>query len=121
MADLIVIAESGTFDAGDDRWLRQVADLHRALRADVDGFRFERVEPPGPAKKGAVDAAVLALGSAGAISAAVTCFKAWLGRDKSREIVVRWTDGAVERELRLKGDQIDADTMRRLGEAALKR
>jgi hypothetical protein len=115
MIDVVVTAESGRYHASDERWLDQVRVLHADLRTEVPGFRIESAVVPGT--KGAVDSGILALGSAGAFSSAVTCFKAWLARDKSRRIVVTWTqDGQAER-IELEGDAVDAASMRRLSEA----
>jgi hypothetical protein len=110
MIDVVVTAESGRYHASDERWLDQVRVLHADLRTEVPGFRIESAVVPGT--KGAVDSVILALGSAGAFSSAVTCFKAWLARDKSRRIVVTWTQDGQEERIELEGDAVDAASMR---------
>src|SRR5260221_9099120 len=77
----------------DDRWRDQVATLYADLHAQVDTVRRER---PVEGAKGTIDQLIIALGSAGALSAVVDCFRAWLGRDRDRRIDVRWNDNGVE-------------------------
>jgi Effector Associated Constant Component 1 len=115
MIDVVVTAESSRYDASDERWLDQVRDLHADLRTEVPGFRIESVVVPG--KKGVVDSVILALGSAGAFSSAVACFKAWLARDKSRRITLTWTQDGREEQIAFEGDAVDAESMRQLSEA----
>ena len=100
---------SDSYDPDDDRWLDQVSTLYRELRAQVDVTRAER---PVPGAKGALDQLIIALGSAGAFQAAVTCFRAWLGRDRDRRIDIRWEEGGVERSVTLTGAAVDAETIR---------
>jgi membrane-associated two-gene conflict system component 1 (EACC1) len=96
----------------DERFARQVDDLVDALREDVGGISA-RAEPE-PGTKGAVAQLVLALGSSGAIAAAVTVFKAWLARDKLRKIkIVVRTQGAA-REVEITADTANVDELERL-------
>jgi hypothetical protein len=113
--ELTVAAESDRYDAADDRWLAQANDLYADLRRDVSGYRVESTQVTGT--KGVVDAAILALGSAGAFSAAVQCIKAWLARDKSRRVAITWTQGGQEQRVVLEGDAIDVKSLQRLVEA----
>ena len=106
---------SDSYDPDDDRWLDQVSTLYRELRAQVDVTRAER---PVPGAKGALDQLIIALGSAGAFQAAVTCFRAWLGRDRDRRIDIRWEEGGVERSVTLTGAAVDAETIRDIAKAA---
>ena len=55
---------------------------------------------------------ILALGSAGAITAAVEAFKAWLNRDRSRHVVLSWADGDDEHRIELVGDRLSEDSVR---------
>src|SRR5690349_6701267 len=94
--DVTVTPENCRYDPDDERWLNQIRDLYTELRDEVPGYRVESQAVPGT--KGIIESVVLALGSAGAFSAAVTCFKAWLARDKWRRLVVSWIhDGREER------------------------
>jgi hypothetical protein len=69
---------SDRFDPNDVRWARQVDGLWRALEEQAGVVQRSIVQVPG--KKGGVDVIILALGSAGAISAAVEVIRMWLGR-----------------------------------------
>jgi hypothetical protein len=88
--------------ANDERWEKQVQGLLADLKAQsVQAKRAAGESEPG--KKG-IDASqiIIALGSAGAITAAVEVFKAWLGRDKKRSIRIKNTKD----ELTITGDNI---------------
>ncbi|WP_369208498.1 hypothetical protein [Streptomyces sp. PU-14G] len=107
---------SGTFALHDQPWRDQVADLHATLREEVGAVVRRGV--PGPGQKGAVETTVLALGSSGAVTAAVACFRAWLNRDKSRTLTVAWIDDSgAEQRLEVTGDNIDQASFQALTEA----
>src|SRR5262245_36892063 len=110
-----VAPASDRYDSDDERWLAQVSDLHADLRREVDGFEVQSSLAAGT--KGAVDTVVVALGSAGAFSAAVSCLKAWLARDKARRVVLTWTQDGQQQQAVLEGDNIDVTSLRRLVEA----
>jgi hypothetical protein len=116
--ELVIEPRTDQYGRDDDRWLAQVATLHRALRTQVD--TVERGQPL-PGSKGAVDELIVALGSAGALTAMVECFRAWLGRDKDRRIEVRWEDDGAERFVTFRGDAVDAETVRQIARAAATR
>jgi hypothetical protein len=61
------------------------------------------------------------LGNAGVLTAMVECFRAWLGRDKSRRIDVRWNVDGAERYVTFRGDAVDAETVREVARAAAAR
>lgn len=109
---------SGDYQPDDDRWRDQVvglvSELHR--RADV-----ERRSAPMVGAKGTLDELVVALGSAGAFTATVECLRAWLGRDRSRRIDVRWDENGKHRYVTLTGDAIDVDSVREIAKAAAHR
>jgi len=102
------------YDPDDEGWLDQVTGLYRELDTEVCVVRGGQ---PVPGTKGAADHVTVALSSAGALQAAVMCFRAWLGRDRDRRIHIRWDDG-VERSVTLTGDAIDAETIREIAKAA---
>jgi len=108
---LAVDPRNDQYDPDDDRWLDQVALLYQSLDAQVEVIREQRQTP---GAKGAVDQFILALGSAGAIQAAVDCFRAWLGRDRDRRIDIRWKSGGVEHSVTLSGEAVDMETLREL-------
>jgi hypothetical protein len=71
--------------------------------------------------KGSLDELVVALGSAGAFTAAVECLRAWLGRDRGRRIDIRWDENGQQRYVTLTGDTIDVDSVREIARAAAHR
>ncbi|MFF2641745.1 hypothetical protein ACFVUB_18065 [Streptomyces niveus] len=107
------------FDAEDERWLRQIADLVTTLREEVGAVSHSRI--PEPDTKGASSQLILALGSAGALTAAVNCFRAWLRRDKTRTLTVTWDDDGTEQTVTVTGDGIDQASFQALAEGIGKR
>lgn len=85
-----LVPNSAQYDADDDRWRDQVADLVRALRIETGALRIER--SPVPGTKGSLDSLVLALGSAGVFTTALDVLRAWLARDKTRSVDLTYTD-----------------------------
>jgi hypothetical protein len=117
--ELVVEPRSDDYDAADDRWRAQVGSFHQELAARADTFQRGRSSP---GTKGTVDQVIVALGSSGALTAAVECFRAWLQRDKSRSIDVRWDDeDGVERHVTFSGDNVDAATVKEIARAAAAR
>jgi hypothetical protein len=83
--------QSEEYDPNDSRWLETVDALKHDLRRklpDHDGDLRER-ERIVPGQKGVEVDLVLALGSSGAIAAAIEVIKAWLadGRNTTRRLV----------------------------------
>lgn len=111
---------TGRFDAEDQRWLDQVVALVTDLRKEVGGVAQRRL--PQPDTKGAVSEVILALSSAGAVTAAVECFRAWLGKDKTRALTVTWPrDDGTEQTVTVTGDGIDQASFQALAEAIARR
>jgi hypothetical protein len=96
---------SQRFDATDDRWLDQVASLIVDLRENVGEVDVRRDAVPGA--KGALEAIVLPLASAGALTGAVEVLKAWLGRDRSRSVKVTWSGEGELQQLEMSGTKVD--------------
>jgi Effector Associated Constant Component 1 len=117
--ELVVEPRSQRFDEADSRWGEQVGALYRELRQELGDVRRER-EPVAGAK-GATTDIILALGSSGAITAAVTMFKAWLARDKTRALELEWTEGGQSRKLSIRGTDVEEDTFDELVRAAASR
>jgi hypothetical protein len=116
--EVAVEPRNDEYHPDDERWRDQVATLYADLHAQVDAVRRGR---PVEGAKGAVDQLIIALGSAGAFSAAVDCFRAWLGRDRDRRIDVRWDENGVERSVTLTGEAVDVETIREIAKAAVDR
>jgi hypothetical protein len=109
---------SDDYRPDDDRWRDQVVGLVSELRRQVD---VERRGSPQPGTKGTLDELIVALGSAGAFTATVECLRAWLGRDRSRRIDVRWEENGEQRYVTLSGEAIDVDSVRAIAQAAAHR
>ncbi|GAA4469668.1 effector-associated constant component EACC1 [Phytohabitans houttuyneae] len=113
--ELMLSMHSDRFDADDERWITQELDLLADLARETGGVRRESI--PATGDKGAVEAVILALGSAQAFTAAVQCWKAWLSRDRTRRIEVAWTiDGRRERIV-VQGTAVDDATFAKLAQA----
>ena len=117
--DLVITPVSDKFAADDDRWLDQVSTFYRELDTEVGGIRRET--KPVENSKGGIEAVILALGSAGAFTAGVEFFRAWLGRDRSRSLTVSWTDNGKPETVTVSGDNIDQDGLHLVAAAAAAR
>lgn len=108
---------SETFEAGDDRWLTQVAGLYDELRAEGIPIREESI--PAPGAKGDISMVIAALGSAGAFTAVITVIQSWLSRERTRHVKIRVKNGDEVKEIDFDGDT-DSATMERLATEAMK-
>ena len=117
--ELRIDVGTNRFDPEDDRWRDQVAQLYAGLDDEVGGVRREHTSVPGT--KGEVSTVILALGSAGAFTAMAEYLRAWLGRDKSRSVEVKWSEGTEERSVSISGDGMDNASFQALAEAAAAR
>lgn len=114
--ELVLEATTDRFDPDDERWQRQVAQLRGELARDVGGVRLERTPVAGT--KGGVQGIIMALGSAGAITAAVEVFRTWLSLSRDRSLRVRWTgDDGREQTVSLSGSSVDDEAMQNLTRA----
>ncbi|MET9588759.1 hypothetical protein ABZY10_37900 [Streptomyces sp. NPDC006539] len=118
--ELTLTAGTAKFDPESQRWLDQVATLHADLRRE--GAAISLRGAPEEVAKGAVEAVTLVLGSSGALTAAVACFRAWLARDKTRSVTLAWTDDqGAEQTLTITGDNIDQASFQVLAEGVGRR
>ncbi|MGH3869033.1 MAG: effector-associated constant component EACC1 [Pseudonocardiaceae bacterium] len=116
VAEVTITPGTGKFDPEDQRWADQVTLLADDLREAAGSVSRRRIPEPGA--KGAVGEVILALGSAGAVTAAVECFRAWLRRDKTRSLTVTWADGeGAARTTTVTGENIDQASFQALAEA----
>lgn len=114
--ELVLEPQTDRYDADDDRWRAQVGEFLDALRHEVGGVRRELIPVEGT--KGSVESVVVALGSAGAFTAAVEFFRAWLSRDKSRSLDITWAAEEGQCRLSIRGDAVDQSTLQVVAEAA---
>ncbi len=102
---------STDFDANDQGWRAQVVALRTALHdADLDDVR--RRERPEPGHKAGVEEVILTLGTSGAITAAVEVIRAWLARDRTRRLTVRYRDGDRDVSVDVDGTTVSDETMK---------
>lgn len=114
--DVTVVPGTSRFDPDDPGWRDQVATLYTALREEVmtPSVRHEVM----PNAKGTLDTVAIALGSSGALTAAVACFRSWLARDKTRTVTITWTDDSgKEQRITLTGENIDRASLQALANA----
>jgi hypothetical protein len=69
------------------RFGSHVLDLTNALKLEIGGVTT--CTAPEPGKRGGLPEIMLALGTSGAIAAAVVVFRAWLDKDKARQIGIK--------------------------------
>ena len=115
---LQIMAESEKFDPSDARWIQQVHSLVADLQADVGKVQKEVVPVKG--HKGGIEIIILALGSAGAITAAVEIFKAWLGRDQTRSLQLSTIIEGKEKTVVVTGKGMSKDTIKELMQSELR-
>jgi len=117
--EVALTVESVRYDADDARWGEQVGQLVGELTREVGAVRV--VSEPQPGSKGGPEAIILALGSAGAFTAAIEVFRAWLARERSRRLTVTFQDGPTRRRLTVTGADLDRDSFRELTAIAVRR
>lgn len=111
-ATLKLVVSSDTLPGSDQRWRKQVDNLLADLKRNAGEVRKEITPVDGA--KGGTEAIILALGSSGAITAAVAVFRAWLTRSADRTIEI---DGVIDGrvvKLKLTGRNIDENTLRQM-------
>ena len=97
---------SGRFEMDDERWLDQVDGLVGELRAGADKVTTRRTAAPGA--KGAIDAIVIPVISAGGLTAVVELVRSWLNRDRTRSLKVSWSDSGSVESIELSGADVEA-------------
>jgi hypothetical protein len=112
--EIAVEPHNEEYDPDDERWRDQVATLYTALHTEVGAIQRGR---PDAGAKGTIDQVIIALGSAGAFTAAVDCLRAWLERDRYRRVEVKWDENGQERSVTLTGGRVDVDAVRKLTQA----
>ena len=116
--ELIIEPANDSYDPDDERWRDQVNGLLAELHDHVE------IHSRGHAaagSKGAAAEIVIALGTAGAFTGTVECFRSWLGRDRHRRIDIRWSEDGVEQHVSLSGDGIDSAGVQEIARAAAHR
>jgi hypothetical protein len=91
---------STVYDANDAGWRKQAATLGTSLTAANIGA-VSKAGDAAEGSKGTLETLIIALGSSGAITAAVEIFRGWLSRDRSRRlrVTIDSSDGKTTIEL----------------------
>ena len=117
---LILGPKTSAYDERDERWLDQIAGLYAGLREEAG--EVVAVASPTVGEKGTLEQAVLVLQSLNALHVALQFFKTWVGRDRTRELVLSWTDDAGEQhQVEIRGKAIRNDQFRELTAIASRR
>ena len=116
--NLEIAPASGRFEGDDESWLGQVNKLYDDLQAEAGGLSRNPVAQPG--SKGALEATILALGSAGAFRAAVQCWRAWLSQDRTRRLEINWNIDGRQGKVSVDSTRIDQEDFRRFTEIVSK-
>jgi hypothetical protein len=116
---LEVRPDSERYGKDDDRWRHQQVELFSALRREVGGLRRETTVVEG--QKGAAETVILALTSAGSITAALQCLRDWLTRDRTRVIEITYAVDGHEESIIVRGTNVDDVTFGQLTDLALSR
>ena len=109
-AQFKLVATSDSLPSNDQRWRNQVDGLLGDLKRNAGEVRREITPVPG--KKGGIEEIILALGTSGAITAAISIFRAWLARSADRTIEIEGKVGGRQVKLKLTGQNIDEKTLR---------
>ncbi|MFF0043336.1 hypothetical protein ACFYRG_45355 [Streptomyces mirabilis] len=108
------------FDQLDERWTSQVLALTRDLTDPESGISLLEQGVSNGVKGGGTFEIILALSSAGSLTALKGALRLWLRRDKDRHIEVRYTDSNGEQTVVIEGS-MDNDAVDRLFEGIAKR
>jgi hypothetical protein len=114
--EVVISTETTKYAPDSPQWQREVAALHTELNRETGAVTTQSTPVPGT--KGTAVDVILALGTSGALVAAVEIIRAWLGRDKTRTITATWTDeDGKERRFTLTGENIDQQSLTALSES----
>ena len=114
-----IAASSEKFELTDERWIDQVNELYKDLHHEAGSVRIEGEAEEG--SKGGFETIILALGSAGAITAAVEIFKAWLSRDRGRNLKITVKSGDQTDVYEVGGVGADLGTLKEFMKEVLSR
>jgi hypothetical protein len=114
-----ITPSSERYDPDDDRWSAQLVELFSDLRHEAGGVRREAAAQAG--QKGAAETIILALASAGSVTAAVQCLRDWLTRDRTRVVEISYAVDGREERIILRGTHVDDATARQLTDVMLSR
>ncbi|MEU6857886.1 hypothetical protein AB0B28_03270 [Glycomyces sp. NPDC046736] len=116
MVEVRIEAETSKYAPDSPQWRNELAELHRMLGSEAGSVSL-RPNEGAEGTRGVLETVVLALLSPAAIAGGVACFKAWIGRDKTRSLKVSWSEGDTDRHITLTGENIDQRSMQSLAES----
>ncbi|WP_426562069.1 effector-associated constant component EACC1 [Angustibacter sp. McL0619] len=120
LLEVLVEPASTDFSPDDPGWRAQVIALRRGLQdADLDDVRREEI--PSPGHKAGAESLIIALGTSGAITAAVEVIRAWLSRDRSRQLKLTFREGNREVSVEVDGTTVSDSAMTSALTSALER
>jgi hypothetical protein len=106
--EIQIAPASSALPANDPRWQGQVSQLLADLRRAGE---VRKSSTPQPGSKGAVEDIFLALGTSGAITAAVAIFKAWLTRSGDRTVTIKGRIDGREIDVTLDAKNVNEKTL----------
>ena len=116
VVDVAISTETTKYAPDSPQWRREVGALHNDLNRETGSVTTQSAPVPGT--RGGVVEVILALGTSGALVAAVQVLRAWLGRDKTRTLTVTWTDSdGGRRQLTVTGENLDQSSFQALSES----
>ncbi len=116
IVDVAISTETTKYAPDSPQWRREVGALHNDLNRETGSVTTQSAPVPGT--RGGVVEVILALGTSGALVAAVQVLRAWLGRDKTRTLTVTWTDSdGGRRQLTVTGENLDQRSFQALSES----
>ena len=117
--EMIIEPGHDEYDRNDQRWIQQINQLYSDLNSELGTVRKDVTPQEG--QKGGLESIIIALGSAGVITAAVEIIKAWLGRDRGRHITFKAKVGEEVQELSISGQGMNASQIEKFMREAMKK
>lgn len=115
--DIKIVPSSESYDPNDNRWIQQVNELLELCQREVGDVRKEETSVDG--KKGGFADIIIALGSAGVFTTAVTVFKTWLSREQTRSLTIEFHDGEKLQKIEVLGKNFSKEMLDKYMQMAL--
>jgi hypothetical protein len=109
--DVVLLPGDRELEPGDGAWPRDLAELHQGLRAYEIDVR-DRAGQPVPQHKGTVAEIVVALGSSGAIGAAMAVLQSWLNQRSTRTMAITIEQDGRKTVYEIQAEGVSQDAVR---------
>jgi hypothetical protein len=109
--EVLLVPEDLELTVGDAQWGPQMWSLTRQLRSH-DVFVRERSAPPTAGDKGAGSEIIVALGSSGAIAAAIGVVHGWLNQRSTRKVSLTIEEDGRKQVVELRADGLSDESAR---------